>query len=256
MHANSEARRDDVDYDGDRYAAVYDTWYENRLNTDSAVAFLRDLAPSGRALELGIGTGRIAIPLAACGPDVTGIDSSPAMLGRLAAKVDGGRVVGVLGDMGQLSVPGPFDLVYVTFSSLFLLTSQEAQLRCFRQVGSLLAEAGSFVVEAFVPDPTRYQRHQSVSVEDLGAESARFELAEHDAATQTISATRVQLGPAGIRLFPYKVRYATPAELDLMAVLAGLTLRERLEDFDRRPFCGESRSHVTVYVRASGDAAT
>jgi len=246
-------RDDGKGYDGDRYAEVYDAWYEGRLDTAAAVTFLRDLCPVGRALELGVGTGRLAVPLAVDGPAVTGVDTSPVMLERLAEKMGDARVTGVLGDMSELELRGPFDLVYVTFSSLFLLTSQQAQVRCFARVASLLTPEGSFVVEAFVPDATRYRRHQDVSVEDLTASSARFELAQHDPTSQTITAVRVVLDASGTRLFPYRLRYVTPAELDLMAQLAGLRLRERFGGFDRCPFAGSSSMHVSVYTRAAED---
>lgn len=255
MPASQDSRKDDLRYNGDHYADVYDSWYDGRLDTDSAVTFLADLVPSGRALELGVGTGRIAIPLAARGLAVTGVDNSPAMLARLALKTNGQRVAGVLTDMAEPSVRGPFELVYVAFSSLFLLPDQAAQLRCLRAAGGLLAAGGVLVVEAFVPDATRYDRHQSVSVEDLGATSARIEVAEHDPAAQTIRATRVRFGPGGVELFPYRLRYATPAELDLMAQLAGLTMRDRFGGFDRSPFDRDSTLHVTVYDRSGGAAA-
>jgi SAM-dependent methyltransferase len=246
----SPERDDGNGYDGDRYAEVYDAWYADRPETAAAVAFLRGLCPAGTALELGVGTGRLAVPLATDGPAVTGVDTSPQMLRRLASKAGDAPVTGVLGDMATLALPGPFDLVYVAFSSLFLLTSQEAQVCCFARVASLLGPDGLFVVEAFVPDATRYQRNQNISVEDLSAPSVRFELAQHDPANQTITAVRVVLDASGTQLFPYRVRYATPAELDLMAQLAGLELRERFGGFDRRPFSGDSAVHVSIYSPA------
>jgi SAM-dependent methyltransferase len=234
---------------GDAFADVYDAWYGGRLDPADAVTVLTDLARGGRVLEFGVGTGRIALPLAAHGVSVVGIEASPAMLDKLRSKPDAASIEVHLGDMADHRVEGRFDVVCIPFSTLFLLPSQERQLDCFANAAAHLDSDGAFVVEAFVPDATRYINHQSVSVEDLAPETLRLEIARHDPVAQRVEVSRLVVGKDGFEVFPLSWRYATPAELDLMARLAGLHMRVRWGGWDRRPFTSASTNHVTVYER-------
>lgn len=234
---------------GHIFADVYDAWYDRRLNPTQAVTVLTDLARGGRVLEFGVGTGRTALPLAANGVSVVGIEASSAMLDKLRAKPGAPSIETHIGDMADHRVEGRFDVVCITFSTLFLLPSQERQLDCFVNAAAHLDPGGVFVVEAFVPDATRYVNHQSVSVEDLAPEALRLEIARHDPVAQRIEVSRLVVGEDGFRILPLSWRYATPAELDLMARLAGLHMRVRWGGWDRSPFTSASTNHVTVYER-------
>jgi SAM-dependent methyltransferase len=151
---------------GEHIAHIYDQWYSGYEG--SAVDLLQELAGSGRVLELGIGTGRIALPLHQRGVDVTGIDASEAMIGRLRAKAGGADIQVVLGNFAEIYLEDRFDLIYVVFNTFFNLQIQEEQVECFRGVRKHLTEEGVFVIEAFVPDPCRFDHGQSVRVVHLG----------------------------------------------------------------------------------------
>lgn len=233
---------------GDRVAAVYDDWHAAMgAHTDAAVAFLADLAGQGRVLELGIGTGRVALPLAARGLDVHGIDASPQMVERLHAKPGGRDLPVVLGDFADLAVDGSFALVYVVFHTFFGLLSQDAQVRCFARVAARLDEDGAFAIEAFVPDPSRFDRHQRLQVNHIGDGEVRLEATRHDPVTQQVTSQHMLVTEQGTRFYPVRLRYAWPAELDLMARLAGLHLVERWGDWNREPFTAASVKHISVY---------
>jgi SAM-dependent methyltransferase len=241
------------DYDaasyGDKIADVYDEWY-SKLDTSGAVDLLAELAGTGPVLELGIGTGRVALPLSERGVDVHGIDASGAMVAKLRAKPGGDRIPVTMGDFADVAVEGQFALVAVVFSTLFALTSQEEQLRCFRNVAQHLTDAGLFVLEAFVPDVARFDRLQRVGAAKLKDDELMLEASRHDPTRQRVDSRHVVLSDEGIKLYPVKVRYAYPSELDLMAQLAGLQLRERWGGWRREPFSASSIWHVSVYERA------
>jgi SAM-dependent methyltransferase len=234
---------------GDLIADVYDELYRE-LDPALAVAALAALAGGGPALELAIGTGRISLPLAERGVDVQGIDISEAMVERLRAKPGGDRIPVTIGNFADVGVEGRFSLVFVAFNTFFALTSQQEQVRCFANVAPRLAEGGVFAVEGFVPDVARFRGHQSVSAPRVELDTVMLDVARHDPVTQRIDAQLVAITPAGVRLQPIFIRYAWPAELDLMALLAGLRLRERWADWDRSPFTADSRKAVSVYERA------
>ena len=233
---------------GDRIAAVYDSFYRP-VNVSERVDILADLAAGGRALELGIGTGTYALPLAARGVEVQGIDSSGAMLDRLRAKRGGETVPVTIGDFADVDVEGTFSLIFVISNTFFMLTSQEEQIRCFANVASHLDESGVFLVHGFVPDVSRFDdgRHLSVSLPDLS--SVRLDVSVHDAINQLVDFRHVDLTETGVRVYPGRLRYVWPSELDLMARLAGLRLRYRWGDWRRSPFTSQSPSHVSVYER-------
>jgi SAM-dependent methyltransferase len=240
---------------GDRIARVYDTRPEIPRNTDETVEFLAGLAGNGRALELGIGTGRIALPLAAHGVRIAGIDASQAMVRQLRAKPGGKAIEVTIGDFADVKVRGQYALVFVVFNTFFALTTQDAQLRCFERVARRLARGGAFVIEAFVPDLGRFDRGQRVSAIHVGTDSAMLDASELSLTEQRIRAVHVDITEKGTRIFPVVLRFAFPAELDLMARIAGLRLRERYAGWKREPFTGDSLRHVSVYERAPQTAA-
>jgi SAM-dependent methyltransferase len=232
---------------GERAADLYDEWHRDLPGLDDCVERLAELAGPGPVLELGIGTGRVALPLVQRGLEVHGIDSSPAMLAKLRAKPGGDRVRTVVGDMAEVAVDASYSLVFAVFNTLFALVSQEEQVRCFANVAGRLADGGVFVVEAFVPDPGGGQAVRPLRVT---VDSVLLAVSRQDPVAQRIDAQQVLLGPRGVRLVPGVLRYAWPAELDLMARLAGLRLRERWGGWRREPFTADSPTHVSVYEQA------
>lgn len=236
---------------GERIAGIYDDLHEWHLDTGTAVEALAALAGDGPVLELGVGTGRIAIPLAERGLSVHGIDASEAMVAKLREKSGGEAVEVVIGDFADVPAPGgPYALVVVAFNTLFALESQEAQVRCFAGVARNLQEDGTFVVESFVPDVARFDRGQRVSVERLEADRIQLEVSNHDPVGQRVLANHVVVEDGRIDQYPVQLRYAWPAELDLMARLAGLRLRSRHGGWREEPFTSESVRHISVYEPA------
>jgi SAM-dependent methyltransferase len=242
---------------GEAFADVYDEWYAEISPVEATVARLRALAGAGPVLELGVGTGRLALPLAATGLDVHGVDASPSMLERLRAKQDsirldaGARPVrAVLGDMIEGLPAGPFTLVFAAFNTLFNVRTAAEQEACFAAVASRLAPGGRFVVEAFVPDdPPR--SGSSVEVRELAVDRVVLSVSRYDAGEQTAEGQFVELTEGrGVRLRPWAVRWATPAQLDAMASAAGLTREARWSDWVDGTFTADSDRHVTVYMLA------
>lgn len=230
-------------------AEDYDAW-QDPGTTEESVALISDLVGTGaRILELAIGTGRMALPLAERGHRVEAIEASPEMVAKLREKPGGAAVPVTIGDMAEVDVEGRFDLVFLVFNTLFNLTSQAAQVRLFRNVGARLAPGGLFLVEAFVPDFAGFSQNQQMKVRGLAMESLWFEAVEHDPVAQVLRLQRVWLEAAGVRLRPLVMRYARPPELDLMADLGGLRLRDRWGGWGREPFTADSRMHVSVWER-------
>jgi SAM-dependent methyltransferase len=215
----------------------------------AAVDFLAGLVPGGRALELGIGTGRVALPLAARGVAVQGIDASEAMVAKLRAKPGGTDLPVTIGDFAEVPVDGGFDLVYVVFNTFFALLSQEDQLRCARNVAARLRTGGRFVIEAFVPDVTRFDRDQRVEVGDVALGRVRLDVSVHDPLHQTVTAQHIELSPTGVRLYPVRLRYCWPSELNLICRMADLHLTERYAGWRREPFTADSGGHVSIYTK-------
>ena len=233
---------------GDRMADVYDEFLnEMGLDTEGTVEFLAGLAGQGPALELAIGTGRIALPLSARGVEIHGIDASEAMVARLRQKPGGAEVPVTFGDFADVGVDGRFRLVFVVFNTLWALLTQEDQVRCLRNVAEHLTPDGLFVVEAFVPDPARFERGQRLSARTVASRQVVLEASTHEPATQRVSAQQVVLEDGGgIRMYPVQIRYVWPSELDLMGRLGGLRLRERWGGWHGEPYTGEGR-HISVY---------
>jgi SAM-dependent methyltransferase len=240
---------DDPQFYGDSWASVYDVQV-GKMDPAPAVAFLAGLAGDGPVLELAIGTGRVALPLAGTGVRVEGLDASAAMVEQLRAKPGGASIPVTIGDMTQVPVSGTFSLVYLVFNSLFGLLTQDRQAECFAGVARVLAPGGRFVIECFVPDMTRWDRGQRVQAKAVTEDSATLEVSVHDAAGQRVTTQNVTFDAAGVHLRPVAIRYAWPAELDLMAALAGLELAERFGGWQREPFGATSDQHVSVYRRA------
>lgn len=232
---------------GDRIAEIYDE--ETRVSAEPAVAFLAPLAAGGRALELGIGTGRLALPLASQGIDVLGIDASEAMVSKLRAKPGGQEIAVTVGDFADVSIEGTFELIFVAVSSFFALVTQEDQVRCFANVAAHLAAGGAFVVDAFVPNPGLFPQEQRLATHRVDLDEVELIAGRHDPVAQRVRSVQIRLSQDGIRLYPIQIRYAWPAELDLMAQLAGLRLRERAGGWSGEPFTAGSRAHISVYER-------
>jgi SAM-dependent methyltransferase len=240
---------------GERIAEVYDDWYAEY--EDATLTTLHELAQGGRALELGIGTGRIALPLQQQGVEVHGIDVSEAMLARLRAKPGGERLPITVGSFADLPVDGDFALIYVLFNTFYSLLTQEEQIRCFQNVAHHLSPpkrqvrpSGVFVIEAFVPDLTRFQGQQAVRAVHVGVDEVRIDVSQHDSIGQQITSQHLVLDGRGVRLYPVKLRYVWPAEFDLMARLAGLRLRHRWGNWEKAAFSAGSGKHISVYERA------
>jgi SAM-dependent methyltransferase len=242
---------DDEDgYFGERVAAAYDESAADMFEATAvnpAVEFLAGLAGGGRALELGIGTGRIALPLQRRGVPVHGIDVSRAMVARLRAK-PGGDAIGVtFGDFATTRVDGAFSVSYLVFNTIMNLTTQAEQVACFRNVAAHLQPGGCFVIEVMVPELRKLPTGQSAVPFHVSPTRWAFDI--YDVATQAMSSNYVEVdgGRGEYRSIPF--RYVWPAELDLMAQLAGLRLRERWEGWTREPFTNESGRHVSVWEK-------
>ena len=235
---------------GERIAEVYDDLYQGLADLQPIVDALADLARGGRVLELGIGTGRIALPLAARGIDIHGIDASEAMVARLRAKEGGGKIPVTMGDFADVGVGGSYSLTFVVFNTFFALLSQEDQVRCFRNVAQQLTDDGVFLIEAFVPDLARFARGQNTSATRVDTDSVVLDVTRHDPVNQRIVSQHVIITEGETKLFPVQLRYAWPSELDLMAQLAGMQLRERWGSWQRALFTAASTGHVSVYEKA------
>jgi SAM-dependent methyltransferase len=236
---------------GDRFADVYDDWYQGLDDVDATVASLLELAGHGSVLELGVGTGRLAIPLAGAGASrsitVHGIDSSAAMLDVMRAKPGAELVDLHVGDMVDDMPAGPFDMVFVAYNTLFNLADPDRQAGCFSAVAERLSVGGRFVVEAFVPDdPPR--DGSAISVRSMTVDRVVLSVSVHHPTEQLAEGQFVELTEAGtVRLRPWSIRYAPPDELDAMAAAAGLQLEHRWLGFGDRDFLDGDERHVSVW---------
>ena len=233
---------------GDGFADVYDEWYADVTDVDATVTLVDELAGDGRrVLELGVGTGRLAIPMARRGLHVTGIDSSAAMLDRLAAHPDESSVTAICGDMVDDLPDAEFDVCLVAYNTLFNVLDPAAQTRCFAEVARRLVVGGSFVVEAIVPD-REAPAGQDVRVRSMATDRVVLSVSDHRPDEQRTSGQFVELTEAGgVRLRPWSIRWADPSELDDMAHAAGLELERRVADMAGSPFDDRSDHHVSVY---------
>lgn len=243
-------------YDETTYGRAWAPHYDEIFSTvdDSVIdLLLRHAGTPPRALELAIGTGRIAIPLTERGVEVTGIDVSEEMVARMRAKSGGEDIPVTFGDFADLTVDGQFPLIYLAFNTLFALLSQERQIECFSNVAEHLEPGGRFIIDCFFPDLTRFDKYNTrIGVSSMtGVEEHRLELSIHDPIRQRISSQMVKRSADGTTtVLPVEVRYAWPSELDLMARLAGLELEDRFGWYDLRPFNEQSTSHMSIYVKS------
>ena len=214
-----------------------------------AVDLLAGLAADGRALELGIGTGRIALPLTQRGVTVCGIDASPAMVERLRAKPGGDTIEVAIGDFSTTRLEGGFTVAYLVFNTIFNLVTQDDQVACFENVSAHLEPGGCFVIETGVPALRLLPPGQVAVPFHIGPTHMGFDV--YDTVTQRFSSQHFQIGGGTITASPFEFRYAWPAELDLMARIAGMRLRDRWAGWQREPFTADSRSHVSVYEKPS-----
>ena len=266
---------------GDAFADVYDQWYPDVTDARSCVARLVELAepgasgrPGGPVLELGVGTGRLALPLAERGVVVTGVDASPEMLRRLAAKPGAERLRLVVGDMADLDATDldqpdprgqgghsggfgpPFGLVLIAYNTLFNLPDEAAQAACLAGVAARLAAGGRLVVETFVPaDPAgrpgsspHPERSDDLSVNRITPAEVVLTASLHDAAAQTVTGQHIQITESGTRLRPWRIHYLHPDQLDVLAARAGLHPVERWSDWQRSPFDDDSPTLISIYA--------
>ena len=237
-------------YFDEAVAAGYDTSPFEEFRPDvieRTVAFLAELAGSGAALELGIGTGRIALPLSERGVRVHGIDISPAMVARLRAKAGADAIDVTIGDFATTAVDGCFALAYLVYNAITNLTTQDEQVACFQNVARHLEPGGCFVIEVTVPELQRLPPGETARV--FAFSPSHVGVDEIDVVTQRSVSHHYWVGDGRGGVFSAPFRYVWPSELDLMARLAGLTLRERLRGWDREPFAADSRRHVSVWEK-------
>ncbi|MFF2183551.1 class I SAM-dependent DNA methyltransferase [Streptomyces sp. NPDC058155] len=242
---------DDEDgYFGERVAATYDNPSAREFQPETLAPMadlLAGLADGGRALELGIGTGRVALPLAGRGVPVHGIDLSRAMVARMRDK-PGGDAIGVtIGDFATTRVDGTFSVAYLVFNTIMNLTTQAAQVACFRNVAAHLAPGGCFVIETMLPELRKLPAGQDVVPFHVSPTHWSFDV--YDVATQEMSSNYVEVVDGRGDYWSVPFRYVWPAELDLMAQLAGLRLRDRWEGWKGEPFTSESDRHVSVWEK-------
>ena len=234
---------------GESFADVYDDWYGDVSDVDGTVETIAALAAGSPVLELGIGTGRLALPLARRGIDMHGVDASPAMLERLRAKPGGNALPVVVGDFADVpaEVPGGFGVIFVAYNTLFNLPSSEAQRRCFANAARRLRPGGALVVEAFVPSPEPDATTAAVVPTVVEASRVVLHVTRRHPSTQTVDGSIVSITDEGVRLRPWHIRYAPPGELDGMAAGAGLALERRSAGWRGEPFGPDSPRHVSVY---------
>ena len=233
---------------GQRVAEVYDDWYGGF--DESTIDLLFELARGGRVLELGIGTGRIALPLAQRGVQVSGIDASPKMVEKMRKKPGGEHIPVTIGNFSETAVEGHFSLIYIVFNTFFALLTQEEQVGCFRNATQHLDEKGVFLIEAFVPDLKRFEARQAIRAVQVGERQVRIDVTEVNPATQQLVSQHMVLSEEGVQLYPVRLRFAYPPELDLMARLSGLRLVHRWGSWSREPYNGDSTKHISVYGKA------
>lgn len=230
---------------GERISEVYDLWYSEF--DQAAIQALAVLAQGGKALELGIGTGRIALPLLQAGVDVHGIDVSESMVAKLRAKTGGERITVTMGNFADVSIDGKFALIYVVFNTFYSLLTQDEQIRCFKNVAKHLEPDGVFVIEGFVPDMTRFTSGQAMRVTRIGEDEVHIDVTQLDLHKQVVTTQHMVFTEQGTRFYPVKLRYVWPTEMDLMAQMSQLQLKARWGDWNKAIFTSDCRNHISIY---------
>ncbi|MDP9388008.1 MAG: class I SAM-dependent methyltransferase [Actinomycetota bacterium] len=243
-----------TDFDPTAYGASgiadeYDDLYAGHWETEAAVERLAELSAGGPVLELGIGTGRLALPLLERGIEVHGVDASADMVAKLRAKPGGERIPVVVADFASADAGRGFSIVVLAVNTIYALPDQRAQVRCFVNAARHLAPAGRFVVEAWVPDVGAFRHHRLVRPRVVRPDTVSIESVEHDPVEQMMRTTQAVLRDGSVRVYPANHRYAWPAELDLMAQIAGFDREARWADWSGAPFTADSTAHVSVYRR-------
>ncbi|WP_051060561.1 class I SAM-dependent DNA methyltransferase [Nocardiopsis baichengensis] len=241
---------DDPAFFGEVWADLYDEGVD--LDPAPAVEFLAETAGGGRVLELAIGTGRVGVPLAARGVHVEGVEGSRKMVAKMRAKPGGEHIPVTIGDMADVPVEGPYRLVFLVYNTLFNILDPDRQALLFANVARVLSDDGAFVVECYVPDPSRFDQGRGagkgrVEALEVTEDSATIEVYSFDAAAQRFLSQKITFGADGVRLRPHAERFCRPEEMDTMAEQAGLVLSERYQDWGRAPFGPHSAGHVSVY---------
>ena len=215
--------------------------------TAETVALIAELAGKGRVLELAIGTGRVAVPLARLGVSIEGVDASPEMIAKMREKPGGDAIPVTIGDMAELNLEGRFDFAFLIFNTLFNLTSQEDQARCIERTAALLNPGGAFLIEAFVPDLTRFKDGQVIRTQQVRGDTVTFETGIHDPVSQVVNYQYERIRNGEAKLIPLPMRYAFPSEIDSMAQLAGFELETRWGGWRQEAFTAQSEMHVSLY---------
>lgn len=237
---------DDPGLFGRLWADTYDE--TSSPDPAAAVEFLAGLAGAGPVLELAIGTGRVALPLAARGIAVQGIEASPDMIAVLRGKTGGHAIGVVVGDMAEVDVTGPFPLVYLVYNTLFNLTGKDRQEDCFRNVARVLAPGGAFVIEAFVPQPQKFDaQEQHLEVRSVTEDSTELRATRYNRKAQTFLQQTITITDGSIRLKPFSLHYQWPEQIDALATQAGLQLEHRYANWHREPFSPNSTDHISIY---------
>lgn len=232
---------------GELIADQYDTLYSDI--DPNLVDRLLELSSGGKTLELGIGTGRIAIPLSNRGVEIHGIDASQAMLEKLRSKGKGRSIPVKMCSFAEFDMEEKYEFIFIVFNTFFGLLTQKEQISCFKSVSKSLRPGGKFLIEAFVPDLSRFDKGQAIRTSHVSTDGVRLECSQHDLATQTVVSQLVMIGKPGVNLYPVNIRYAWPSELDLMAELANLRLTERWGGWDKQPFTSSSTFHISIYEK-------
>lgn len=236
---------DDPKLFGRMWADTYDE--TSSPDPAAAVEFLAGLAGDGPVLELAVGTGRVAIPLAARGIAVEGIEASPEMIAVMRAKPGGDAIPVSVGDMADVDVTGPYPLVYLVYNTLFNLTGEGRQEDCFRNVARVLAPGGAFVIEAYVPATDESDEERHVEVRSVTEDSVELRLHSYDYQAQTFIRQTIVITDGSVQLKPFSLHYRWPEQIDALAAQVGLQLENRYANWQREPFGPASTDHISVY---------
>lgn len=233
---------------GELYAEEYDALHDPGT-TDDCVNLIAELAQNRTLLELAIGSGRVALPLKTRGCDICGFDASPEMLNLLKQKPGGSEIETWVADMADFSIGRKFGFAFLVFNTLYNLTTQSAQVSCFRSVADHLDPGGLFLVEAFMPNRERFEDNQSLKAKHVSMSTVWLEAAQHNPVSQTVDYQRVRINEDGSQLMPLAMRYVWPSELDLMAALAGFEPVEKWGGWHKQPLTASSDMYVALYAR-------